>query len=110
MAPRGDAKLFFCILFITCCFSVTSAELMSDCCLSVKNQSVSKHVIGDYKHQVSGEGCSIDAMVLVGRRGRTLCVPADAPWVKEVLDHVNYLRKVCKKNPKAKRCGGVKLE
>ncbi|XP_071339920.1 C-C motif chemokine 19-like [Trachinotus anak] len=110
MAPWGDIKLFFCILFITCWCTGTLAEMPMDCCLRVKNKMVDKHIVADYRQQVSGQGCSIDAMVLMGKGGRTLCVPANEPWVKKVVNYVNHLRKVCKTNKKMKPCVGVKLE
>ncbi|XP_023270125.1 C-C motif chemokine 8-like [Seriola lalandi dorsalis] len=107
MAPWGDAKLFFCILFITCCCTVTLAQIPLDCCLTVKNKVVDKKAIVDYRQQVRGMGCAIDATVLIGRRGKTLCVPPHEPWVKDVVKHVDHLKKVCKKNNKTNRCNGV---
>uniref|UniRef100_A0A3B4V7L4 C-C motif chemokine 19-like n=1 Tax=Seriola dumerili TaxID=41447 RepID=A0A3B4V7L4_SERDU len=100
MAPWGDAKLFFCILFITCCCTVTLAQIPLDCCLSVKNKKVDKQIIVDYRQQLRGMGCSIDATVMTTRRGKKLCVFPNAPWVPEVLKHVDHLKKICKENNK----------
>nr|QZC92278.1 chemokine (C-C motif) ligand 19a [Sebastes schlegelii] len=110
MAPWGDTKLFFCILFITCCCycTVTFAQMPMDCCLSVKNRTIDKQVVAGYRRQYSGQGCSIDAMIFVTRRGRKLCVPHDKPWVQDLVKHVIFLEKYCKKhNYKADRCVGV---
>nr|XP_020450731.1 C-C motif chemokine 19-like [Monopterus albus] len=111
MAPCGDAKLFFCILFITCCCTVTLAQIPMDCCLTVKNKEVAKALVADYRQQISGQGCAIDATILVTRNGRTLCVPADELWVQKLTIHVEKLKKLCKRNGyKGKRCNGVKPE
>ncbi|XP_070690257.1 C-C motif chemokine 19-like [Pempheris klunzingeri] len=105
MAPQ----LFFCLLFLTCCCTVTLAQMPFDCCLSVKNKEVNKHAIVDYYSQVSGQGCSVDAMILVTRSSRNLCVPPEESWVRAVVAHVNRLREWCKKNNyKGNRCKDVK--
>ncbi|XP_073322410.1 C-C motif chemokine 19a.1 [Pagrus major] len=111
MAPWGDAKLFFCILFITCCCTVTLAQVPMDCCLSVKNQTIPNRLAANYRRQFSGQGCTLDATVLVTRNNMKLCVPAGEPWVLIVMKHVDSLRKHCKEtNYKGKRCTGVKPE
>ncbi|XP_070821000.1 C-C motif chemokine 19-like [Chaetodon trifascialis] len=111
MAPWGDAKLFFCILFITCCCTVTLGQMTMDCCLTVKNKTVEKAAIADHRRQISGQGCSLDAMILVTRRGIKLCVPADEPWVHDVVKHVDSVKRHCQKNNyKGKRCFGVRRQ
>ncbi|XP_031161785.1 C-C motif chemokine 19a.1 [Sander lucioperca] len=112
MAPWGDAKLFFCILFITCCCcTVTLAQIPMDCCLSVSDRPFEKARVVDYRRQISGHGCSIDAMIFVTRRSKKLCVPADKQWIQEVVKHVDTLKKICKKHHyKGKLCTGVKQE
>nr|XP_046241881.1 C-C motif chemokine 19a.1 [Scatophagus argus] len=111
MAPWVDAKLFFCILFITYSCTVILAQLPMDCCLQAKNQTVEKFVVANYRRQSNGEGCNVDATILVTRRKVNLCVPADEPWVHEVVKHVKWLRAYCKRhNYKGKRCFGVDPE
>ncbi|KAM4576016.1 C-C motif chemokine 4 homolog [Odontesthes bonariensis] len=107
MASWRDAKLFFCILFITCCFTVTLAEIPIDCCLAVKNQTLPKAILADYYQQA--KGCQIDATIFVTRKARKLCVPPREKWVQQLMSHVDELQKCCKKaNYKGKRCSGVK--
>ncbi|AWP07651.1 CC chemokine [Scophthalmus maximus] len=109
MAQWGDSKLFFCcVLFIACYCTVTLAQIPMDCCLSFKNKTIDKRRIVDFRQQSSGKGCSIDATVLWTRHGRTLCVPADEPWVREVMKYVVHLKDLCKKKPKDRRCVRVK--
>ncbi|XP_059192474.1 C-C motif chemokine 19-like [Centropristis striata] len=110
MAPWGDNKLFFCILFITC-ISLALAEVPSDCCLMVKNKQIHRSRVADYRQQVGGQGCSIDAMILVTRGGKKLCAPADVSWVHEVVKHVKQLKKDCRENNyQGKRCSGLNRE
>ncbi|KAM8760006.1 eotaxin-like [Acanthopagrus schlegelii] len=111
MAPWGDAKLFFCILFIACCCTVTLAQVPMDCCLSVRNQTISQRLVANYHRQASGQGCTLDATILVTRNDFKLCVPAGELWVLNVMKHVDSLRKHCKDfKYKSKRCTGVKPE
>ncbi|GLD61444.1 C-C motif chemokine 19-like protein, partial [Lates japonicus] len=106
MAPWCDAKLVFCFLLITCCCTVVLGQMAMDCCLTVKNKTIEQQLIVNYYQQSSGQGCAIDAMILVTRRGRNLCVPVDVPWVHRVVNHVNQLRKECKKKFQKSRCNG----
>ncbi|XP_061585877.1 C-C motif chemokine 4-like [Cololabis saira] len=98
-------KLFFCLLFITCCSTVTLAQRALDCCLSVSNKSLHKSRVVDYYPQ--SKGCNIDATILVTRNNKKICARPDDPWVSGVTRHVDKLRKQCKKNSKGKRCVGV---
>ncbi|XP_026176467.1 C-C motif chemokine 19-like [Mastacembelus armatus] len=108
MALWGDTKLFFCILFITCCCTVTLAQVPSDCCLSVKDKRIDTGLFADYRHQIGGQGCAIDATILVTRRGRKLCAPANEPWVHKVMTHVDRLKSDCQKNNyMGRRCNGI---
>ncbi|MEQ2268906.1 hypothetical protein XENORESO_018342 [Xenotaenia resolanae] len=110
MAPWGDSKLFFCILFIIGCSTVTVAQILVDCCLSVTNKQIDKRFVVDYHEQA--RSCSVDATVLVTRLGKKLCVPPkEQQWVKKVIKHVDHLKQRCKKeNYKGNRCFGVKPE
>ncbi|XP_018537869.1 C-C motif chemokine 19a.1 [Lates calcarifer] len=110
MAPWGDAKLVFCFLLITCCCTEVLGQMAMDCCLTVKNKTIEQQLIIDYHQQSSGQGCAIDAMILVTRKGKNLCTPADELWVHRVVSHVNQLKKQCKKRFQKLRCKGVKLE
>ncbi|XP_042371722.1 C-C motif chemokine 21-like [Plectropomus leopardus] len=82
-----------------------------DCCLSVANKTIDKPKVADYRRQISGQGCSIDAMIFVTRFDRKLCAPADELWVEELVKHVDSLKKYCKKHHyMGKRCFKVKRE
>ncbi|XP_034547946.1 C-C motif chemokine 19a.1 [Notolabrus celidotus] len=109
MAPWGDAKLIFCFLFISCCCTVTLAEVPVDCCLDITDRTIHKSAVADFRKQYSGQGCSLDATILVTRNGFELCAPANEHWVQEVEKHVVSLKKHCKRvNYKSKRCVGVR--
>ncbi|KAM7391109.1 hypothetical protein PAMP_021825 [Pampus punctatissimus] len=106
MAPWGDAKLFFCILFITC-IPVTLAQIPIDCCFATSTNQIKQYVVVNYHRQISGQGCSIDAMIFVTRGKRQLCVVPNATWVDSLTKYVDKLKEMCKKNNKHKRCLGV---
>ncbi|XP_047236639.1 eotaxin-like [Girardinichthys multiradiatus] len=110
MAPWGDSKLFFCILFIIGFSTVTVAQVIRDCCLSVTNKQIDKRFVVDYSEQA--RGCSVHATVLVTRLGKKLCAPPkQQQWVQNVIKHVDHLKQRCKKeNYKGNRCFGVKPE
>lgn len=77
----------------------------------MKNKEVAKAAIVDYSVQLRGQGCSIDAMLLLTRNHRSLCVPPAEPWVKNIVRHVDHLKKFCRKHGyKHRRCFGVKPE
>ncbi|KAL3975292.1 placenta growth factor [Sarotherodon galilaeus] len=109
MAPRGDGRLFLSILFIACYCTVTLAQVPVDCCLSVATKPIGKHLVANYRLQVQGQGCAIDATIFLSRGGRTMCAPVNEKWVENLKRHVDQLRKVCKKqNYEGNRCNGVK--
>uniref|UniRef100_A0A3P8TQX6 Chemokine interleukin-8-like domain-containing protein n=1 Tax=Amphiprion percula TaxID=161767 RepID=A0A3P8TQX6_AMPPE len=111
MALWGDAKLFLCILVITCCCTVTVAQMAQDCCLRVANKPIEQPHVADYRKQIAGEGCHISATVLVTRRGVSLCAPDNEQWVNELMKHVDSLKDMCKKRIyKRRRCLGVKYQ
>ncbi|CAI5649231.1 C-C motif chemokine 19 [Oreochromis niloticus] len=109
MAPRGDGRLFLSILFIACYCTVTLAQVPADCCLEVAKKPIEKGLVANYRLQVQGQGCAIDATIFLSRRGRTMCAPVNEKWVENLKRHVDQLKKDCKKqNYKPKRCTGVK--
>ncbi|KAM9858683.1 C-C motif chemokine 19a.1 [Aulostomus maculatus] len=113
MTQKDEAKLHFYILFIACYCTVTLAQigLPMDCCLDVTEKRVQKAAVAEYRQQISGQGCSITAMILVTRRNKVFCVDVDALWLQEVMKHVDHIRKECKRtNYKGKRCFGVRPE
>ncbi|KAG8011724.1 hypothetical protein GBF38_004024, partial [Nibea albiflora] len=75
---------------------VTVTQRVMDCCLTVKNQTIDKSALVDYHRQTSGQGCSVDAMILVTRRKINLCVPADELWVVNVVKKVDEKKERCK--------------
>ncbi|XP_071400560.1 monocyte chemotactic protein 1B-like [Centroberyx affinis] len=108
MAPWCDAKLFFCILFFSWCCTVTVAEIPRDCCLMVGDVPVDKKFVINYQRQISGQGCSLDAVIFETRKGRHICAAANSQWVGKLMTHVNKLKKHCEKMKyKGKRCEGV---
>nr|XP_057926041.1 C-C motif chemokine 19a.1 [Doryrhamphus excisus] len=109
MAPRVRGKLFLSILFLLHCCTVCVCQLPVSCCLSASSSCLPRRAVVDYRLQVAGQGCHIDAVILVSKRGLKLCVAGDAPKLEEVMKHVDGLRETCGRNDyKGKRCVGVK--
>ncbi|XP_058491526.1 C-C motif chemokine 19-like [Solea solea] len=104
MSVCGNMKVFICccIIFIMSCCTLSWAQVPVDCCLSVKNKTIPGHMIVSHRRQFSGQGCAIDATILVTRRGRNLCVPAHEPWVKQLIARVDQ-RNSCTKHGVSER-------
>ncbi|XP_053181438.1 monocyte chemotactic protein 1B-like [Scomber japonicus] len=109
MAPCGDGKLLFCVLFLSCCIA-TLAQRPVDCCTDVITRTtIERRSLADYRLQFRGQGCPNDAVMFVTRRGKELCFATDLPWLNDVMKHVDDLKKGCKEGKyKYKRCFGVK--
>ncbi|XP_062273445.1 monocyte chemotactic protein 1B-like isoform X2 [Scomber scombrus] len=107
MAPWGDGKLLFCVLFLTCCIE-TSAHMPTDCCVSTGRPTIVKQSVVDYRRLFKGQGCPIDAVMFVTRNGKKLCSVTDLPGLSDVMKHVDNLKKRCKDGTyKPRRCFGV---
>ncbi|XP_072288836.1 C-C motif chemokine 19-like [Eucyclogobius newberryi] len=104
--PRVLCAVLCCILLSR---SVVVGQIPLDCCLQVTNRPVPKGLLVDYSVQVAGQGCDIDAVVLVTRQQRTVCIPPSYSKLHQILEHVDKLKLHCqKKNYKGRRCVGVK--
>ncbi|XP_023992926.2 C-C motif chemokine 19a.1 [Salvelinus sp. IW2-2015] len=80
-----------------------------DCCLSVSQREIPRHVVIGYQPQVRGQGCSIGAVVFTTRRGLKLCAPTDPTWVTDLMNFMDRLIKKCHEtNFKAKHCKKLK--
>ncbi|KAI1900448.1 hypothetical protein AGOR_G00050040 [Albula goreensis] len=108
MAPT--ASLFFLGLFwLHYCSSPSQGELALDCCLKVSKHPIPKRIVNDYKVQVKGQGCDIEAIVFITKKDKRLCAPHGSVWVQELISAVIERKKWCKKNNfKHKGCRGIK--
>uniref|UniRef100_A0A3B3ZQM6 Chemokine interleukin-8-like domain-containing protein n=1 Tax=Periophthalmus magnuspinnatus TaxID=409849 RepID=A0A3B3ZQM6_9GOBI len=73
-------------------FLCSSHDIAMDCCLEVKNKVVPKEVVVHYFEQVGGQGCDIDATILVTRQGRNLCITPTQPKLNQIKKHVDKLK------------------
>ncbi|XP_076845944.1 C-C motif chemokine 19a.1 [Brachyhypopomus gauderio] len=78
-----------------------------DCCLKVSHSPIPRGIISNYHEQVKGEGCSINAIVFLTKKGRNLCAPPEDDWAKELKNFLDARQKKCLKN-KGKHCQGKK--
>ncbi|XP_071011980.1 C-C motif chemokine 19a.1 [Oncorhynchus clarkii lewisi] len=105
MPTVGIAKILFCVLFLYSCCRVTQGQMVMDCCLTVSQRAIPRHVVIGYQPQVRGQGCSISAVVFTTRRGLKLCAPTDPTWVTDLMNLMDRLIKKCHEtNFKAKHC------
>ncbi|XP_036595199.1 C-C motif chemokine 19 [Trichosurus vulpecula] len=64
-----------------------------DCCLSVTNLVIPRHIVCTYRRLNPENGCRVPAVVFTTQRGHQLCAPPDRPWVKRLtkrLDRHNF--------------------
>ncbi|XP_053159313.1 C-C motif chemokine 19 [Hemicordylus capensis] len=61
-----------------------------DCCLRTSPVRIPPQLVHDYREQQIQEGCLVQAVIFITVRGRQLCAPPDAGWVRQLkrrLDH-----------------------
>ncbi|XP_020656398.3 C-C motif chemokine 19 [Pogona vitticeps] len=55
-----------------------------DCCVRTSPVPIPAHYVRDYQEQHIQEGCPVQATIFITVRGRHLCAPAHAGWVKHL--------------------------
>ncbi|XP_054895620.1 C-C motif chemokine 20-like [Poeciliopsis prolifica] len=91
MATKAAALILLGLL----CIEFASAELVVDCCLTVKSEKrLNPRNLVSYSVQRAGMGCDISATVFVNRRNMKLCVvPAEGnPGVQKLIDFLEKRR------------------
>ncbi|KAF4074252.1 hypothetical protein AMELA_G00237480 [Ameiurus melas] len=68
---------------------VSLGEQALDCCLKVSHHPIPKRIVACYLEQRKGDGCLISAVVFRTRKGRDLCAPPEADWVRELMNKVD---------------------
>uniref|UniRef100_A0A670J8S0 Chemokine interleukin-8-like domain-containing protein n=1 Tax=Podarcis muralis TaxID=64176 RepID=A0A670J8S0_PODMU len=69
-----------------------------DCCVRTSSMPIPAKVVRDYRDQYVQDGCAVRAVIFTTIRGRNLCAPPHAPWVKhlkETLNRRNHNRVRC---------------
>ncbi|XP_054843269.1 C-C motif chemokine 19-like [Eublepharis macularius] len=69
---------------------VTGYYQVMDCCLSTSSQRIPSRLVRGYREQQIQEGCPVRAVVFITIKGKQLCAPPHALWVKQLkrrLDH-----------------------
>ncbi|XP_023991565.1 C-C motif chemokine 20-like [Salvelinus sp. IW2-2015] len=91
------------------CYQVTQGQMVMDCCLEVNKKEIPPRIVTGYQPQVRGQGCSIDAMVFLTKKGRKLCAATGPAWVTNLMKHMDKLIKMCHNtNFKGKHCKKMK--
>ncbi|KAK7912733.1 hypothetical protein WMY93_012944 [Mugilogobius chulae] len=83
---------------LSLCGTGVAGQVAVDCCLQVKSKDVPKRAVVDYSVQVAGQGCAIDALILVTRQRRTLCLPLSQTRLEHFSRHVAELKEHCAKH------------
>ncbi|XP_072462694.1 C-C motif chemokine 19 [Notamacropus eugenii] len=56
-----------------------------DCCLSVTNLIIPRHIVCAYRRLNPENGCGLPAVVFTTQKGHQLCAPPDRFWVKRLI-------------------------
>ncbi|XP_060092452.1 C-C motif chemokine 19 [Heteronotia binoei] len=80
-----------CLAAIFCCsvLQVGSFYQVTDCCLRTSPQPIPFKILRGYRDQQIQEGCHIRAVVFITVKGRQLCAPPYAPWVKKLKERLD---------------------
>ncbi|CAM4545643.1 hypothetical protein PO909_026468 [Leuciscus waleckii] len=109
--PALSVSLCALAFVLYCSPADAQADLALDCCLTVSPKTIPKHLLLTYRKQFKGDGCPLDAVVFITRRGRSLCAPpaAEKQWVKEHIKFLVSRLKKCKETKFSEnRCHALK--
>nr|XP_056705076.1 C-C motif chemokine 19-like [Euleptes europaea] len=84
-----------CLLALSCCstLQVTGYYQVMDCCLRTSPYPIPIKVLRGYRDQQIQQGCPIRAVVFITVRGKQLCAPPHASWVKELKKRLDRRHK-----------------
>ncbi|XP_039398966.1 C-C motif chemokine 19-like [Mauremys reevesii] len=60
-----------------------------DCCLRTSHVPIPRKIVLDYVVQRIPDGCPIHAVVFITVRGKQLCAPPHAHWVRRLTDRLD---------------------
>ncbi|XP_027695238.1 C-C motif chemokine 19 isoform X1 [Vombatus ursinus] len=60
-----------------------------DCCLSVTNLIIPRHIVCAYRRLSPENGCRLPAVVFTTQKGYQLCAPPDRLWVKRLIKRLD---------------------
>ncbi|XP_062984792.1 C-C motif chemokine 19-like [Elgaria multicarinata webbii] len=75
---------------------VSGDHQVMDCCLRTSPVPFPHKLVRNYREQRIQEGCPVHAVVLITVRGKQLCAPPSARWVKHLkrmLDRRHHHKK-----------------
>ncbi|XP_043953977.1 eotaxin-like [Gambusia affinis] len=64
-----------------------SGNMPADCCFSFVKQRMDKNLMSSY-HKTDHR-CSLSGIILTTKRGRSICVDPEQPWVNTIIDFLN---------------------
>uniref|UniRef100_A0A452HUP7 C-C motif chemokine n=1 Tax=Gopherus agassizii TaxID=38772 RepID=A0A452HUP7_9SAUR len=63
-----------------------------DCCLRTSHVPIPRKIVLDYAVQRIPDGCPIHAVVFITVRGKQLCAPPHAHWVRRLTERLDTQR------------------
>ncbi|XP_043953978.1 eotaxin-like [Gambusia affinis] len=81
--------LLLCMLGATLLSTVLCQHSVGpdECCFKFFRFPVDQNRISSYF--MTDSRCSLTAVVLIGKRGRNICVDPSQPWVKNITDYLD---------------------
>ncbi|KAM9367400.1 C-C motif chemokine 19-like [Phaethornis superciliosus] len=64
--------------------NVQGGNNVLDCCLGTRETPIPPRIVRDYRLQLVQDGCDIPAAVFITTKGKRLCAPPQAPWVRRL--------------------------
>ncbi|PWA14796.1 hypothetical protein CCH79_00014539 [Gambusia affinis] len=74
-----------------------SGNMPADCCFSFVKQRMDKNLMSSY-HKTDHR-CSLSGIILTTKRGRSICVDPEQPWVNTIIDFLNKKSQILESPP-----------
>ncbi|XP_055488059.1 C-C motif chemokine 20-like [Leucoraja erinacea] len=76
---------------------------VNDCCLMTANVPIPIRIVKAYTIQKAGNGCSINAIVFLTKKGKRLCAPPKEKWAIKLMKTLNRKSKKRGKSQQSRR-------
>ncbi|XP_076125695.1 C-C motif chemokine 20-like [Alosa pseudoharengus] len=107
MAASGDVRLLcWTVVFLSLCYMVRGGDQAVDCCLRVSENKIPLKILASYWTQSKDQGCNINAVVFITEKGRQLCAPPHAHWVRRRMAKLDARVKCREDNFMGDECKG----
>uniref|UniRef100_A0A674IYZ5 C-C motif chemokine n=1 Tax=Terrapene triunguis TaxID=2587831 RepID=A0A674IYZ5_9SAUR len=80
------------VFVLWCVVAASGSNDALDCCLRTSQVPIPRKIVLDYAVQRIHDGCPIHAVVFITMRGKQLCAPPHAHWVRRLKDRLDSYR------------------